>query len=379
MNYRVDAVFKDRAGKELSRKTPIWTGEADDAKHAIVQAHDPVTIVCKANPTIDSISLTVKGADGSMVHTTEYAEDFTIGYGASALDSSGLAADGVSPNLTDEQRKQAMDQIKQRAVQALPGSLQEKLRRDAVRALDGEPAKTSGSGGEGVTVLADDSFRGDTRGDGSRSGEGYTLDSFPQPPVCSPGDGCDKTFSDCKNKWNNAKRFGGAQTEYLGVRGKCPFVFGDHACGVTGNVGSPPMGSVQSRNSKTVAARKPDAERGRGIFQRIIDAAKRLEEVTARKPTAVNVSQRDADDLGEALGLTPGASLHGGQVHGISINVDNRMDRLGPQLVLLDEVSGHWLRRRVEDWDGGHEYGVYANEGIIPILRPQQHIKFRME
>lgn len=187
MNYRVDAIFKDRAGKELLRRTPIWTGEADDAKSAVVQAHEPVTAVCKTDERIDSISLTVKGQDGSVIHTTEYAEDFTIGYGASALDGSGLAARAVA-QLTDEQREEALKHLKARAVAALPGSAQEKLRQraleEAVRARSAAHRRRSPFR-RGGTVA-------DSSTSGAESGAGGDL--------ASPGPGCDKTFADADRR-----------------------------------------------------------------------------------------------------------------------------------------------------------------------------------
>lgn len=361
MHYRVDALFRNSGMKELRRRTPIWTGEANDSKSAVVQAHEAITAECKANAQIDSISITVTGQDGSVVHTTEYAEDFTIGYGASALGNSSLGREGIETGLTDEQREQAMEHMKTRAVQALPGSIQEQLRQRAVEEADplreffggelpSERKAREGQGGEEVTLPVGGPFRdGGSGGESSDPGRDATQQGR---HTVSAGPGCDKTYNDCKNKFNNVERFTGLIDPITGKQQPCPWRFGSKQCGVkpsqhyqrgsAGNHGGSPDGRsnpVPAGHVDPASASGGDKERGRKLLEGIRESAARMNDTTGRTPIGIVLNPSDARDIARALGVPPGGTLNGGIYNGMTISVDPQMGSIGPKLVLGDSTG----------------------------------------
>lgn len=125
--YKINASIRDKQSREIAYRTPLWVGEAPDPKTAIVSAHEPLTPIVKGEPRADTVVLHVTGPDGSRMTATEYAEDFTIGYGASSIGSTGLLHDQIDVSLTDEQREQAEAYQKGRALDAL---MQDKSKTD---------------------------------------------------------------------------------------------------------------------------------------------------------------------------------------------------------------------------------------------------------
>ena len=120
--YIIGADLRNAKGRNIKSLPCVWRGEATDPKDAMAQAHESIARHCRANQDIDRISIAIKGIeDGSLVTTTEFAEDFTIGPGASSIDGSCLASDGVDPaaDLSDEQKAKAMRIASSRAAQAL--------------------------------------------------------------------------------------------------------------------------------------------------------------------------------------------------------------------------------------------------------------------
>lgn len=239
MLYTVDAIFRNRAGKEISRAYPLWKGEVDGERAALEAAHEALTARLPFPEGTDVIALTIKGADGSSASCSEYAEDFEIGYGASCVGSTGLLGDGIDVDLTDEQREAAERLMQDRAIDALPDDLKRKLveqqHEDAVDSFfdgfDGDAPRRSTTttvGGESD----DDGFRETIKRVADRQ-DAHT---------------CDKTFETCRDRFNNEQNFGG-----LG-RGKCPYIFGGSSCGVSPRTGQAVPGSAQpGRNTGSVA------------------------------------------------------------------------------------------------------------------------------
>lgn len=123
MIYTVNAVLRNKAGKELGHRTPLVKTEQPELKGAIKAAHLALGPIVPKTAGLDSIVLHIKDEKGGVTTTTEYAEDFTIGYGASAIGGSGLLTDAIDFDLTVEQKAAAQDLIRQRAIDALKPEL----------------------------------------------------------------------------------------------------------------------------------------------------------------------------------------------------------------------------------------------------------------
>lgn len=142
MIYTIDASYKNKQGREIGYRMPLWKGEATSASDALNRAHEALKAQLPLPTGTDTISLSIKGADGSHAMATEYAEDVEIARGASAVGSSSLLHDGVGHNLTPEQLEAAQKRIQDMAVSALPSRVKQaaidKARGDALDDFFGE-------------------------------------------------------------------------------------------------------------------------------------------------------------------------------------------------------------------------------------------------
>lgn len=81
--YRVGASIRDARHKEVRNLRTLWNGDAADPRQAIVSAHAALGPILKDEPRADTIVLHIHDPKGGVTTTTEYAEDFLIGKGAS--------------------------------------------------------------------------------------------------------------------------------------------------------------------------------------------------------------------------------------------------------------------------------------------------------
>ncbi len=129
MFHRVNANVLDKHRRELARKHPLWTGDVETAKQAIGAAHALLGPIFEGEPRADSIVLHITDEKGGTLTSTEYAEDWRIGRGASL--GSNLLADGADHGLTPEEVDAAQRALAKRAVAAMP-SVAEKLAEKSV-------------------------------------------------------------------------------------------------------------------------------------------------------------------------------------------------------------------------------------------------------
>lgn len=141
MNYTIDCRFRNKQGREVGFRMPLWKGEASSPSAAVNRAHEVLKASLPLPTGTSTIALTIKGEDGSMASATEFAEDVEIGRGASAIGSSGLLCDGINHELSDEQVEEAHKRIRDMAIAALPEAAQkilDKAREDAFEGFFGE-------------------------------------------------------------------------------------------------------------------------------------------------------------------------------------------------------------------------------------------------
>lgn len=118
MFHQVNANVLDKSRRELARKHPLWKGDVESAKQAIEAAHKLLGPIFEGEPRADSIVLHILPEKGGAIMSTEYAEDWRIGKGASLGDS--LLAQNADHGLTPEEVDAAQKALTQRAVAAMP-------------------------------------------------------------------------------------------------------------------------------------------------------------------------------------------------------------------------------------------------------------------
>lgn len=184
--FRVTADFKDERGKLLFHKTPLWEGGAVGVSDAISRVQAPLKELIMQDLRVDSVAVMVTSRDGDAVMVTEYAEDFRIAPGASAVGSSTLQHDGIETKLTEAQAKAAMEEWRRR----FGKDLLDVVKKDApanvpadsgIVLLDGDPAAGGGAAEDeafrkdGVQVPGRDNM-GDSGPEVARAGGGAAID-----------------------------------------------------------------------------------------------------------------------------------------------------------------------------------------------------------
>ena len=111
--YIVQSTFRAKDGSVL-RRNCTFKGDRLAPKHALVAAHKAMGTICAADPRIDSISSTVKGANGEEICTTDFADELGCGISSQGLMNEitpgmidaypDLAKRALDTVLTDEQR-----------------------------------------------------------------------------------------------------------------------------------------------------------------------------------------------------------------------------------------------------------------------------------
>lgn len=118
MFHIVNANVLDKSRKEIARKHPLWKGDVENAKQAIGAAHALLGPIFEGEQRADSIVLHILPEKGGAIMSTEYAEDWRIGRGASLGDS--LLAQNADHGLTEEEVTAAQEALTKRAVAAMP-------------------------------------------------------------------------------------------------------------------------------------------------------------------------------------------------------------------------------------------------------------------
>lgn len=117
--FRANAVLRDRAGREVGSRYPLWSGdvagarEASEAARAALGPH-------VGDQRVDAAVVTLTGADGSRVTFTEYAEDVRSGRNVSGNPTTALLDDETLP-------------ADQRAI--IARQERERIEREALRAM----------------------------------------------------------------------------------------------------------------------------------------------------------------------------------------------------------------------------------------------------
>ncbi len=75
-HYRVTSVFRDAKNKEL-RRADTFSGEAEDARAALIGAHSGMQEFVEGDSRIDVIVSEVKGENGESISTTDYANELS--------------------------------------------------------------------------------------------------------------------------------------------------------------------------------------------------------------------------------------------------------------------------------------------------------------
>lgn len=140
--YRANCVVRNKTGREVASRYPLWTGAADDARGAVAAATTHLGEL-DLPPDADTIVVTVRGPGAEVVVVTEYAEDVLAGRVVSA-DMSTLLSDAADQSPDD--RRVAIERIKAEAVAVMP----ELARRAAAKQAERPDAPA----GESATVQA---------------------------------------------------------------------------------------------------------------------------------------------------------------------------------------------------------------------------------
>lgn len=114
--YRINASLRNKAGKEIAHRTPLWVGDAPSVRAALNTAKDHLKP--HMTPLVDTIVLHSIDDKGGRTTATEYAEDITHGVGTSL--GTSLLDEHADHGLTPEQIAAAQAGLEKRALAAIP-------------------------------------------------------------------------------------------------------------------------------------------------------------------------------------------------------------------------------------------------------------------
>jgi len=118
MKHTINASFRNKSGKELSARHPIWSGDAIDAGHALKQFIGGGFLHAHVTPLVDTIVLHVIDAKGGRTTATEYAEDIIHGKGTSL--GTSLLDEHADHGLSKDEVAAAQEALESRALAAMP-------------------------------------------------------------------------------------------------------------------------------------------------------------------------------------------------------------------------------------------------------------------
>lgn len=132
--HRASAVLRDRRGRELASRYHYWTGDVAGQREAAEQAR--AALGALDDERVDTVLVTIEGADGGKLGFTEYAEDLRAGRFVSANQSTLMLDD---ERLSDEERaaisasaQAEQERIKKEALDAMPKARELLAEREAV-------------------------------------------------------------------------------------------------------------------------------------------------------------------------------------------------------------------------------------------------------
>lgn len=176
--YRANAVLRNKAGREVASRYPLWSGDVPLLSQA-VEASRAALVPHVQDERVDTAVVHITGPSGQKTTFTEYAEDIRAGASVSADAQTTLLDD--APAMAPGELERRLDDLKQQAVAAMPGlDVPEKATKGAGGTMNVDSGTVDGYlvPGRGVFVLDEESLSW-TTGTTRRSRRGNSPSRLP--------------------------------------------------------------------------------------------------------------------------------------------------------------------------------------------------------